>query len=91
MLDPDPTHKRPLIEADDKQKATEEVQVPENYEMSMTYVHKGYKCDRNDIAINNILAIQVALNIIRNDEDPKPQNVEECRHINYFPKWKKTM
>ena len=44
----------------------------------MSYVHKGYKWDQNDIVINNIFAFQVALEIIRNDEDPVPQNVEEC-------------
>ena len=44
----------------------------------MSYVHKGCKWDRNDIVINNIFAFQVALDIIRNDEDPELQNVEEC-------------
>ena len=58
--------------------ALEEIHVPENYEISMSYVHKGYKWDQNDIVINNIFAFQVALDIIRNDEDPEPQNVEEC-------------
>ena len=46
----------------------------------MSYVHKGYKWYQNDIVINNIFVFQVALDIIRNDEDPKPQNVEACRH-----------
>ena len=53
----------------------------------MSYVHKGYKWDQNDIVINNTFAFQVALDIIRNDEDPKPQNVEECQHKNDLPKW----
>ena len=44
----------------------------------MNYVHKGYKWDQNDIVINNIFYFQEALDIIRNDEDLKPQNVEEC-------------
>ena len=30
-------------------------------------------------------------NIIRNDEDPKPPNVEECRHRNDWAKWKEAM
>ena len=38
--------------------------------------------DINDIVIDNIFTFKVALDIIRNDEDPKPQNVEECRHRN---------
>ena len=33
----------------------------------------------------------MALDIIRNDEDPKPQNVEECRNRNDWPKWKEAM
>ena len=48
----------------------------------MSYVHKGYQWDRNDIVINNIFAFQVALDILSNDEDLEPQNVEKCRHIN---------
>ena len=62
----------------DKEITPEEAQIPENYDISLSYVHKGYKWDRNDIVINNIFYFQVALNIIRNDEDPEPQNVEEC-------------
>ena len=41
--------------------------------------------------INNIFAFHVALDIIRNDENPKPQNVEECRNRNDWPKWKEAM
>ena len=29
----------------------------------------------------------MASDIIRNYEDHKPRNVEECRHINDWPKW----
>ena len=32
--------------------------------------------DQNHIVADNIFIFQVALDIIRNDEDPKPQNVE---------------
>ncbi|RVW17178.1 Retrovirus-related Pol polyprotein from transposon RE1 [Vitis vinifera] len=31
------------------------------------------------------------LDIIRNDEDPEPRNVEECRHRNDWPKWKEAI
>ena len=31
----------------------------------MSYVHKEYKWDRNDIVINNIFAFQVALDLIK--------------------------
>ena len=57
----------------------------------MSYVHKGYKWNRNDIVINNILAFQVVLYIIRNDEYLEPQNVEKCRHINNWSKYKEVM
>ena len=33
----------------------------------------------------------MALDIIRNDEDPEPQSVEECRNRNDLPKWKDAM
>ena len=33
----------------------------------------------------------MASDIIRNDEDPKPRNVEECRHRNDWPKWKEAI
>ena len=33
----------------------------------------------------------MASDIIRNDEDPEPRNVEECRHRNDWPKWKEAM
>ena len=62
----------------DKKAAPEEAQIPENYEISMSYMHKGCKWDRNDIVINTIFEFQVGLEIIRNDEDPEPKNVEEC-------------
>ena len=34
---------------------------------------------------------QVVLDIIQNDEDSEPQNVEEFQKINYWLKWKKAM
>ena len=33
----------------------------------------------------------MALDIIRNDENPEPQNVGECRNRNDGPKWKEAM
>ena len=78
-------------EVHSKEVALEEAQVPKNSEISISYVHKGDKWDRNNIVINNIFAFQVALDIIRNDEDPVPQNVEECRNRNDCPKWKEAM
>ena len=76
-----------LEEVKYEQISLEEAKVLENYEISVSYVHKGYKWDRNDIVINNIFAFQVALEIIRNE----PQNVEECRNRNDWLKWKEAM
>ncbi|RVX03802.1 Copia protein [Vitis vinifera] len=74
-----------------EREAPEEAQVPENCEISVSYVQTGEKWDRNNIVINNIFAFQVAFDIIRNDEDPEPRNVEECRHRNDWPKWKEAI
>ena len=43
-------------EVKSEQISQEEAKLPENYEISMSYVHKGHKWDRNDIVINNIFA-----------------------------------
>ena len=51
----------------------------------------GEKWDQNNIIINNIFTFQVASDIIRNDENPEPWNVEECRYRNDWPKWKEAM
>ena len=65
-------------EAHIEREALEEAQVPENCEISVSYVHTGEKWDRNNIVIHNIFSFQVTFDIIRNDEDLEPQNVEEC-------------
>ena len=46
-----------------------------------------YTWEKNKIKIILFFAFQVAS--IRNGEDPKPQNVEEYRYRNDWPKWKK--
>ena len=79
-----------LEEAHIEQEGPEEAQVPENCEISVSYVQKGEKRDRNNIVINNIFAFQVAFDIIRNDEDTKQRNVEECRHRNDWPKMERS-
>ncbi|KAL6321622.1 hypothetical protein AAG906_025454 [Vitis piasezkii] len=80
-----------LKEAQIMQKALKRATCTENCEISISYVHTGEKWDRNNIVINNIFAFQVAFDIIRNNEDPEPQNVEECRHRNDWPKWKEAI
>ena len=66
-----------------KQVAPKEAQVPEKYEISISYVHTREKWDRSNIVINNIFTFQVAYDIIKNDEDLKPRNIKECRYKNY--------
>ena len=80
-----------LEEIQNAQIAPEEVQVPENNEISISYVHKGEKWDRNNFDVNNIFAFQVALDIIQNDDDPEPQNTNECRQRHDWPKWREAM
>ena len=46
---------------------------------------------RNKVIINNIFYFQMALDIIRNNENLEPQNVEECQNRNDWPKWKEDM
>ena len=65
-------------EVGNAQKTLEETHVPKNYEKLISYVHKGNKWNQNNVVANNIFAFQVTLDIIQNDEDPEPQNVEEC-------------
>ena len=48
-----------------------------------------YTWEKNEIKIILFFAFQVAS--IRNGEDPKPQNVEEYRHRNDWPKWKEAI
>ena len=54
-------------------------------------MHDREKWDRNKVIINNIFAFQMVLDIIRNDENPEPQNVEKCRNRNDWPKWKEAI
>ena len=75
-------------EVRNKKLVLEEAQVPENYDISINYVHNKEKWDQKKVVINNIFSFQVALDIIRNDEDPEQQNVEECQNRNDWLKWK---
>ena len=38
--------------------------------------------------INNIFSFQVTIGIIRNDEDPKLETMDEWQHRKYWSKWK---
>ena len=51
-------------------------------------MHRGEKWDRNNF---NFFAFQVALDIMQNDDDSEPQNTNECRQRNDWPKWREAM
>ena len=74
----------------DKQLAPKEAQIDQipvsrTDEISMSYTVETM--NHNDVIIDNIFAFQVAMDIMRNEEDQEPQNVDECRKMNYWPKW----
>ena len=78
-------------EAPVKELSLNDVPVHYNEEISINYIHEGRIWDRNTTHINDAFSFQVAINIIRNDEDQEPQNVNECRHRNDWLKWKEAI
>ena len=44
--------------------------------------------DRNTTLIDDAFSFQVTVDIISNDEDQEPQNMNECRRRNNWLKWK---
>ena len=61
-----------LAEALVKELSLNDVPVHNNEEISINYIHEGRIWDRNTTHINNAFSFQVAMDIIRNDEDQKP-------------------
>ena len=80
-----------LIEAPIKELSLNDVPIHNNEEISINYIHEGRIWDRNTTHINNVFSFQVAMNIIRTDEDQEPQNVNEWRHRNDWLKWKEAI
>ena len=65
----------------DKSLAPEEAQIDQipisrTEEISMS--HTGETRNHSDIIINNIFSFQVAMDIMRKDEDQEPQTTDEC-------------
>ena len=52
-----------------EQISPKEEKVPKNCEISKSYVHKSKKWDQNNFVVDNIFSFQVALDIIKNDDD----------------------
>ena len=66
------------VEAPVKELSLNDVPVYNNEEISINYIHEGRIWNRNSTHINYAFSFQVAMDIIRNDEDQEPQNVNEC-------------
>ena len=58
-----------------KELSLNDVLVNNNEEIAINYIHEGRIWDRSTTYINNTFSFQVAMDIIRNDEDQEPQNV----------------
>ena len=69
-------------EASIEQLSHEIVPVHNNEEIYINYIHKEKIWDRNTTLIDDAFSFQVAMDIIRNDEDQEPQNMNECRRRN---------
>jgi hypothetical protein len=65
-------------------KVPEETQAPNDYEISINYVHNGIIWNRR---VDEIFAYAIAIEVI-NEEDYVPKTPEECMHRNDWPKWK---
>ena len=69
----------------------EEFQVPdicENEEISINYVMNGIRWNRNEINVDDIFALNAALDVINDDEDHDPNSINACRKRDDWPKWK---
>ncbi|WRX33960.1 Reverse transcriptase [Theobroma cacao] len=70
---------------------SEEIQVleiSENEEISINYFMTGKRWNRNEINVDYNFAYNVALNIMKENEDLEPTFIEECRYRNDWPMWK---
>ncbi len=54
----------------------------------ISYVITGKKWNQKDIIVDNIFTCNVALNIIKQNEDLEAKSIKECRHRDDWPKWK---
>ena len=72
-----------LVEAPVKELSLNDVSVHNNEEIYINYIHEGRIWDRNTTHINNAFSFQVAMDIIRNDEDQEPQGFSQRPGIDY--------
>jgi hypothetical protein len=62
-------------------KVSEETQAPNDYEISINYVHNDIIWNQNETHVDEIFAYAIAIEMI-NEEDYVPKTPEECMHRN---------
>ena len=80
-----------LAKASIEQLSHEIVSVHNNEEIYINYINKGKLWDRKTTLIDDAFSFQVAMDLISNDKDQEPQNLNECRRRNDWLKWKETI
>ncbi|WRX28465.1 Reverse transcriptase [Theobroma cacao] len=63
-------------------------EINENEEISINYVMTRKRWNQNEINVDDIFTYNVALNIMKENEDLEPISIEECRYRNDWPMWK---
>ena len=72
----------------------EEISEPEtqvNEKLSISSTGDEISLDRSKIIVENVFAYDVALNIMKGNEDLEPLSVEECRQRCDWPKWQEAI
>ena len=62
-----------------EQLSHEIVPIHNNEEISINYIDNEKIWDQNTTLIDDAFSFQLAMDIISNDEDQEPQNMNECR------------
>jgi hypothetical protein len=68
-------------------KVPEETQAPNDYEISINYVHNCIIWNRNETRVDKFFAYAIAIEVI-NEKDYVPKTPEKCMHRNDWSKWK---
>ncbi|KAK2375011.1 hypothetical protein QL285_075932 [Trifolium repens] len=66
-------------------------QVPENHEnkeISINYVTSGIQWNRHEVNVDDVVAYNIALNVINDNEDHEPKFIKDCKQSENWPKWK---
>ena len=69
----------------------EDAQVLANDEISINYASIGELWDCTKVVINEVFCFAVATEILKEDDDHEPRNVDECRSKHDWLKWKEAM